>query len=671
VKRRQEHKAAHGIGLLAALTILATAASAHASGLASLPCAGNPGFICSSLPVPLDRANPEAGTISLAVERKLAGTAPAGEAVLMLAGGPGQAAVPFASHVPTQIGASLKTRDLIVMDQRGTGKSARLGCPALEAFNGGPLAKRIEACADQIGQAREAFTTAETVQDIEALRVAGGYQKLVLYGTSYGTKVALEYAERYPGNVGALLLDSVVPSGEEEPFQEASFRAITPVMDDLCTRGACAGITTHPVGDLARVDAHMNRHMLIGGVYNGTGKRRRWGLAPSELYGLLIEGDLNPVLRAMLPGAVSDAAKGDPAPLLRLNALTEGFIPSLAANEPEGAFEEGSEDNVLYADTICEETPFPWSRLAPAAARLSEARTALHRLPAGAFYPFTPTTAYVTSDLSLCAPWPDAGPPPAPERALPDVPTLILSGEQDLRTPTSEALRVAARIADAQVELVPFTGHSVLGDDLTGCASKAVTAFFKHERIAPCNTAKDPIPVSEAPPSRLRSIAAPRALAGKAGQTLVAAYDTLRDLSYVRSAAALESGFLAADARFGGLHGGYARQTPTALILHRYSYIPGVLVSGTVPRPTRASRTRPAVYLTISGPQAADGTIVFVGTRARGTLGGTSFNISDPRATKAAITPDGLPSDTELQALVNRTATARAERATGRVSGAR
>ena len=68
--------------------------------------------------------------------------------------------------------------------------------------------KLFEQCAMEIGPARGGFTSEESVADIEALRVAGGYQKLVLYGTSYGTKVALEYAQQYPQNVEALVLDS-------------------------------------------------------------------------------------------------------------------------------------------------------------------------------------------------------------------------------------------------------------------------------------------------------------------------------------------------------------------------------------------------------------------------------------------------------------------------------
>ena len=88
---------------------------------------------------------------------------------------------------------ALASRDLLLFDQRGTGSSDPLSCSALEeATPASNVASVFEQCALDIGPARADFTTQESVQDIEALRKAAGYEKLVLFGTSYGTKVALE-----------------------------------------------------------------------------------------------------------------------------------------------------------------------------------------------------------------------------------------------------------------------------------------------------------------------------------------------------------------------------------------------------------------------------------------------------------------------------------------------
>ena len=111
------------------------------------------------------------------------------------------------------------------------------------------------------------------MQDIEALRQAGGYEKLVLYGTSYGTKVALDYAERYPEHVEALVLDSVVPPEGAEPFPIPTFQAIGGVIREICADGACAGISSDPLGDIARLAARLRQRPLSGSVYDGSGKR--------------------------------------------------------------------------------------------------------------------------------------------------------------------------------------------------------------------------------------------------------------------------------------------------------------------------------------------------------------------------------------------------------------
>ena len=122
-----------------------------------------------------------------------------------------------------------------MFDQRGTGASQPLRCASLEEFAGGAAGAALERCARELGPARGAFTTQESVADIEAIRAATGYQKLVLYGTSYGTKVALEYAERYPQHVEALVLDSVVPTTGPEPFAIPSFQAVGPAWTN-CVR---------------------------------------------------------------------------------------------------------------------------------------------------------------------------------------------------------------------------------------------------------------------------------------------------------------------------------------------------------------------------------------------------------------------------------------------------
>ena len=589
--------------------------------------------------MPLARAGTAPGTISLSVERKLAGASPTHTAVLALAGGPGQAAIPLAEFIAQAIAPALGSRDLLVYDQRGTGASDPLSCAAFETFSLKPALQIFEQCASQLGSARGAFTSAESVEDIEALRQAAGYEKLVLYGTSYGTKVALDYAERYPQNVEALVLDSVVPPEGQEPLAIPTFKAIPGVLTELCAGGACTGITSNPVADVARLAAQLRTRPLTGSVYDGAGRRHASTLDEQGLLDILEGGDLNPALRALLPASVRSALDHDPDPLLRLHLLSEGLIPNVPIEGQGGEVGSPEVDEALFITTSCEEGPFPWQRAAPAATRLTEALGFLHAQPASSFYPFDAQTAYANSLIPGCAGWPDASTAPAPTGTLPNVPTLIFSGAQDLRTPTEDAQRVAAMIPGAQLLVVPYTGHSVIGSDLSGCAALALKAFFAGQPVQPCAAGVDPFAPTPVTPTRLSRVIPPAGLGGRRGRTLVAVLDTLVDLNRQLIAATLQANQqLPNGSSFGGLHGGYARLTSTAAVLKKLSFVPGVQLSATFP--VRAGKLQ-AANISVSGSEASAGTVRFGAstTHVTGTLAGERFDVSLAKVRLSRVEP--------------------------------
>ena len=627
--------------LVAGMLTLAQA-PARADPLVFSPCgdATAAGFSCATLPVPLDPSDSLAGTISLKLERAMAGPLPSSDAVVALAGGPGQAALGLGEFLSKAIEPALATRDLLVFDQRGTGQSSPLSCPALSAPTTGTAAGALEQCALQLGPERGRYTTAASVADIEAIRRAGGYRKLVLYGTSYGTKVALQYAERYPQNVEALVLDSVVPSDGPNPFSVPTFQAIGPALAELCSKGACTGITANPLIDLRRLIDRLRRHALSGSIYDGSGRRHGSTLNEVGLLGILQAGDLNPALRALLPAAVRSALRGDPDPLLRLHLLSEGLIP----NEPSEPPIEGPQaiDETLFVDTSCEELPFPWQRAGSQPQRLAEALAALRVLPGSDFYPFDASTALQDSLVPACSGWPDASPAPPATGVLPDVPTLILSGAQDLRTPTANARMVAAEIPDAQLEIVPYTGHSVLGSDFSGCAELAVAAFFAGEEVAPCKAAPDRFAPTPITPTMLAYIKAPAVLPGNPGKTLAAVLDTFLDLDRQVIGATLQAdGELPSGSSFGGLRGGYARLSSSQLTLKDFSFVAGVQLSGVLPFSGGALQSAP---IRIGGSQASPGTVrLGAGKTVAGTLGGRHFDVEVSRvrlARTAASAPE-------------------------------
>jgi pimeloyl-ACP methyl ester carboxylesterase len=606
--------------IIAAIAAGALPASAGAQ-IAFGPCGDSNSFACGHLTVPLDPSGASPGSVTLAIRRRRAPVGEAHSAVIALAGGPGQSAIPFAETFTELLGPILSTRDLIVFDQRGTGFSHPLSCHGFEQpgsyHSAGQL---ITACAKQIGPERAFYTSPDSVADIEAIRRAGDYEKLVLWGTSYGTKVAEEYAQEFPQHVEALILDSVVPPAGPDPLDRPTFAAIPRILDQLCAEHQCAHITPNPVHDLARLVQRMSSGALHGRVIDNHGHSHAVKLSSDELLGILLEGDFDPVLRAEFPAAVRAAASdSDTAPLARLLERAAG-----------GEGEEGEGIDVpLYYATTCEEEDFPWSRTASPHERLAQVITQIAALPAGSITPFTPANMLDFSDASSCAFWPFATPaPPVVQGPLPDVPTLILSGADDLRTPTSGARALAAQIPDSHLLVVPDTGHAVLEAEPTSCARKALLAIFAggvgEHSIAPCAAGPTSPLQSLTPlaPERLSAIPPAHGYHGQAGRTLQAVKLTIADFARQFLLRLLETvgspntpAISLSTLDSGGLRAGWAQFTKNGLIFHGYSYVPGVTISGT----TKADSTT----LHVSGSAAAHGTLHLGRDRALvGELGG-------------------------------------------------
>ncbi len=568
------------------------------------------------------------GTITLAMRRHLSPVGTAKTAVIALAGGPGQSALPFTSDFAQILGPIVSTRDLIVFDQRGTGLSRPLSCAAFEHLKGGITPLAVSICAGQIGQTRGLYTSVDTVADIEAIRQAGGYEKLVLYGTSYGTKVAERYAQEYPSHVEALVLDSVVPTSGRNAFEEPTFTAVGRILRQLCSASACKHITPEPVADLARLVKRMGSGSVGGRFINNQGESEPVRIHANDLLGVLMEGDFDPILRAEFPAAVRLAVDGDTAALVRLLARAG------SGEEAEGEenLSEGF-DTPLYYSTICEESAFPWNRSSSPKARLGEALAALRAQPTSAFTPFTPANALALSDVVPCASWPFASAGPEVDEApFPNVPTLILSGANDLRTPTANAREVAAQIPDAQLLVVPNTGHSVLGADPTPCAHNALQALFEGKPVQQCKDRTPPaleLP-TPLPPRSLSAVPLARGSHGKTGLTLDAAILTLADcdrqlLLTLLGGASSES-LQSPSARAGGLLAGWCGISNGTQLLRGYSYVPGVTVSGKV--------SSGIAKLSIGGSAAARGTITITRGALTGVLAGRRVHLTAAGATE-------------------------------------
>jgi pimeloyl-ACP methyl ester carboxylesterase len=556
------------------------------------PCDSSPVLECASVAVPLDRFGGIPGELSLHIRRERA--KPGRGVVLFLAGGPGQASAQILPLVMDEMRRLFPGYTVAASDQRGSGDSSPLYCPAFDdasVIDWDDVDDFAERCAEEIGPVRAAFTTMEAAEDLEAVRNALGAERVVLYGTSYGTKLALAYAAAHPDRVERLLLDSVLPVSAPDPFSRNTLRAIPTVLTALCRGGLCRHVTPNAAADFVT-------------LANRLADEPDPEVRAEDLLDIMLASDMDDALRAAIPAAVRSAVLGDTAPLLRLQRLLNGDYLS-AWGETFSA--------PLFATTTCEDVTFPWSRGTRPTGNEDVWRAAAAGLDPGEYGPLGRWALTAHSFTRVCLRWPQSPVVPAtPAGPLPDVPTLALAGELDLRTPFEDATTTAAAFPQGRVVVVPHVGHSVLLSDSTGCSGAAVATWLAGSAPKACRASPPPIAPAWRAPRSLAELE-PRGHPGRRGRTLTAVAATLHDALLAIRLAGL-------DVR--GPEGGTITTTRRGFALHRYSFVPGVWVTGTVSFeglvPARLDGT-----VTVGGKAAAAGTLQ-AGKTLRGRLDGVA-----------------------------------------------
>lgn len=410
---------------------------------------------CRTLVVPLDRSGRTPGTVRLAVA-EWHRPGPRRAAVMAFSGGPGGAGIPGAARYRALLKPLLGDRDLILFDQRGTGVSAPLSCPRISGRETFPTAA-VRACGRRLGARGAYFSSADSAADAEAVRRALGSPRVVLYGVSYGTKTAADYARRYPRAVRGMVLDSVVVQ-DTDPLYRRSAVAAARILRELCTDVRCA---TDPVRDLTRIIARMRDGALRARV-----ARRSVDVTEARLLAAIVAGGAT---RRRLPAALHAAASGRFGPLA---AVLPAVIPDLRGDP----WLRASFSATTYLATTCEDASFPWRASDSYATRGRKAAAWLARQRSAAYAPFDKHVAASYGSTRMCRAWPSAH-----ERSsagpLPDVPALLLSGAEDALTPLEGAREVAAELPRARLVVVPGRGHVVLGT--TGLAARALALWAR------------------------------------------------------------------------------------------------------------------------------------------------------------------------------------------------
>jgi pimeloyl-ACP methyl ester carboxylesterase len=407
---------------------------------------------CAGVQVHEDRDAKQGRKLTLRVVRLRArGTTPVADPIFMLAGGPGQAATEAYPPVLAYLSALAKKRDIVLVDRRGTGSSEALDCDTeddlAEMFRPRALERTAAKCRPELKGDLTRYSTAYAADDLDDVRKALGYDAINLYGSSYGTRLALSYAQRHPEAVRSLVLDAVAPASLLIPLPLArdAQRAFDQLVQRCAAEASCVEAFPDLPGDLTTVLARLGddgreiqlRHPRTGESLRLTITRDSFAQA---LRGLLY----SPELLAVLPHALHRAAAGDFEPFV---AQTSSL-----ADASQDAMSLG-----LFLSVVCsEDVP----RIEQAALESATANTFVGR-------------AMVDEFRAVCAAWP-RGPLPEPPREV-SKPTLLLSGEFDPATPPRWAEVAQKQLPHSRHLVVPGAAHGVA---IRSCVPRLLAQFF-------------------------------------------------------------------------------------------------------------------------------------------------------------------------------------------------
>jgi pimeloyl-ACP methyl ester carboxylesterase len=452
------------IRLVPLAALLALPAAAQAPSLALGPCTAAADYPrearCGTLQVPENRAQPGGRQLSLhVVVIPATSGAPAREAITFFGGGPGQAATDFAGGMPELFAPARADRDLLFVDQRGTGRSSPLEChfrdPAnLQSYLDHFIPpERAAQCRDSLMRTADLsrYGFPELAHDVEAVRAALGYERMDLWGGSYGTRGALMYHRMYPQRVRSMVLQGLVPPAFLQPADYATDleAALGGLMGYCRADAACNAAFPNAAREVRAVAERLRAQPATAEVLDApSGQRVRLTLRHGTFAETIRRMLYNPTGANRIPYVVHQAYEGDYRPMLR-EVLADRRV-----------MEQSSWG--LYLSIICsEDMPF----IDAAAVAAQNGRTLLGD------YRYR-------QQADACRGWPTYTPPPGyHQQVRSDVPTLLLSGELDPVTPPRWGTMAAQALSNALHVIVPGGAHGYGGMPGIGCVDSLMVRF--------------------------------------------------------------------------------------------------------------------------------------------------------------------------------------------------
>ncbi len=506
-------------------------------------CGDDTRWWCGELERPLDPAQPTGPKLGIAFRWLEASRGARGPALVAVEGGPGYPSSGSRVEFRTVFGPLLRTRDLLLVDNRGTGGSALIDCPRLQRYSGDTSAARfprlVAACARRIerrqrlprGSATRAaglFSTAYAVRDLAAVMRALRLGRVDMFGDSYGTYFVQAFMARHPRLLHSVTLDSPYPVRQLDPWYASSGEVARAAMDAACARDAgCAAAGGSAYERLGELLTRLRERPIAGRTRDadGTAVRVRFGVR--AVLDMVQDAASDPTLYRELDPAVRAALAGDDVPLVRLVAQSRSYLHSAG---PADYFSNG-----LYWSVACQDYPQLFDMNTSPAERRAQLELRLPSAPAGAFAPFTVPEWLRMNNYSQpytgCLDWPrPAGPEPAvpsEPRPLPaSVPLLLVGGDLDSLTPISDARAFAPELAARQRVVTLANSTHVTSQGYTNllvaasCAQRIIRGFIRAPRRldeldARCARRIPQVHTAGAYPLRLAGATAAKLVAGR------------------------------------------------------------------------------------------------------------------------------------------------------------
>jgi pimeloyl-ACP methyl ester carboxylesterase len=435
-------------------------------------------YYCGAVRVPLDPAHQVAGSIDIAIawlrhsnqSRRSDGT------IVAVEGGPGYPSIGSRALYRGLYAPLLATRDFLLVDNRGTGRSGAIVCRPLQGRHLMELAY-VTRCGHELGRTSDLYGTAIAADDLATVLTALQIRKVDLYGDSYGSFFVQAFAGRHPERVRSIVLDGAYQVTGGNPWYPSTTPTIRRAFDVACARSpVCDDLPGTSLDRIERLLAKL--------------RRERGRITPSQIAFVMDSAGLDPLAYRDLDAAArAYADDGDATPLERL--VDEAYAEEEGAGGDARSYSQG-----LFVAASCSDNPQAYDMRLQPPERLRDWRRALEQKrdddPA-LYAPFAIDEflgipidyAYVP----LCTTWPvasvnhPAGQPVPPGTHFPNVPVLVLTGDLDTTTTPAEGEKAAQLFPHATHVIVANTVHVTALDDFYGCASSIVRTFTRTQRV--------------------------------------------------------------------------------------------------------------------------------------------------------------------------------------------